>query len=225
MKEFVIIVAGGSGSRMQSTTPKQFLLLAKKPILMHTIDAFRKYSNTISIILVLPKYAINIWNELCAKYSFSNTLTIVEGGDTRYNSVKNGLKSIINEDSLVAIHDGVRPLVDVDIIGNSFRLAQIHGSAIAAMPLKESLVSIDNDRVQSIDRTKYRSIQTPQTFQTRLIKAAYKAIKEDLTITDDATVAQKYGLEIVLFNGSYANIKVTTPEDMLVAEALLDKNK
>ena len=222
MKEYAIIVAGGSGSRMQSEIPKQFLPLAKKPILMHTIDAFRKYSNSISIIVVLPKLAVNSWNELCKKHAFVDHLTIVEGGETRYQSVKNGLKSITTEDSLVAIHDGVRPLIDVEIISNSYRLAQIHGCAIAAMPLKESLVILEKNRIQSIDRTRYRSIQTPQTFQTKLIKAAYDSIKEDAALTDDASVAEKYGMKIMLFEGSYKNIKVTTPEDLLVAEALLN---
>ena len=225
MKEYAIIVAGGGGSRMRSNIPKQFLLLAEKPILMHTIEAFREYATDLSIILVLPKNSITSWHQLCEKFLFSYPLCIVEGGKSRFQSVKNGLASIDVEESLVAIHDGVRPLVNPTIINNSFRFAETHGCAVASMPLKESLVSLDQDQVRSIERSKYRSIQTPQTFKTHLIKSAYHHIKEDPKLTDDASVAERYGTAIMLFDGSYENIKVTTPEDLIIAEALLNSKK
>ncbi|MCK5101646.1 MAG: 2-C-methyl-D-erythritol 4-phosphate cytidylyltransferase [Cyclobacteriaceae bacterium] len=225
MTEFAIIVAGGSGSRMQSKTPKQFLLLANKPVLMHTIEAFSRYSSNLSIILVLPKIEIKKWEELCIEYNFDHSITIVEGGISRFQSVKNGLDAIKTNDSLVAIHDGVRPLIKPEIISTSFRLARIHGCAVASAPLKESLRFADKNHTKSIDRTKYRLIQTPQTFQTELIKAAYRNYEDNIEFTDDASVAEKNGLKISLFEGSYENIKITTPEDLLVVEALMQHKK
>lgn len=225
MKEYAIIVAGGSGVRMQSKMPKQFLPLANRPILMHTVDAFINYSNKVSIILVLPENSIPQWNRLCKKYVFNHSLDIAKGGKTRFQSVKNGLDRITSENSLVAIHDGVRPLVRNEIISASYRLAQIHGSAIASTRLKESLRIVDKDQTKSIDRSQYRSIQTPQTFQTKLIKEAYQHFEDSPEFTDDASVAEKNGLKISLFEGSYENIKITTPEDLLFAEALLRSKK
>lgn len=223
MKEYVIIVAGGSGSRMQSKTPKQYLLLANKPILMHTIDAFRKYSSELSIILVLPEKSIDQWKKLCDSFSFNHKLTVVKGGTSRFQSVKNGLEKIHEKNSLVAIHDGVRPLVNSEIISTSFRLAQIHGCAVASTHLKESIRFIGKKGTESVDRAKYRSIQTPQTFQAELIKSAYFNSEDDSELTDDASVAEKNGAKVVLFEGSYKNVKITTPEDLLFAEAILEK--
>ena len=223
MKEYALIVAGGSGSRMKTSIPKQFLLLNGKPILMHTINAFHSYSENISIILVLPEHELENWEKLCKKHNFKLTLSVVKGGIARTQSVKNGLDNIDDGDTLVAIHDGVRPLVRPEIINASFRLAQIHGCAIASTRLKESLRLVDKDNTKSIDRSRYRSIQTPQTFQTKLIKSAYDQISGGAEFTDDASVAEKSGLKISLFEGSYENIKITTPEDLLFAEAILKK--
>ena len=226
MKEYAIIVAGGSGTRMQSKTPKQFLLLAGRPIIMHTIDAFKLYSVSISIILVLPQQAIKIWESLCETYGIDDdNIKVIAGGDTRFQSVKNGLDSIDDENSLVAIHDGVRPLVRPEIIDASFKLSKIHGSAVTSTRLKESLRQVDKDQTKSIDRSQYRSIQTPQTFRTELIKAAYVSANENLGFTDDASVAERYGVKISLFEGSYENIKITTPEDLLFAESVIQAKK
>lgn len=226
MKEYAIIVAGGSGTRMQSKTPKQFLFLAGRPIIMHTIDAFKLYSESISIILVLPQQAIKIWESLCETYGIDDdNIKVIAGGDTRFQSVKNGLDSIDDENSLVAIHDGVRPLVRPEIIDASFKLSKIHGSAVASTRLKESLRQVDKDQTKSIDRSQYRSIQTPQTFRTELIKAAYVNANENLGFTDDASVAERYGVKISLFEGSYENIKITTPEDLLFAESVIQAKK
>jgi len=206
-KEYALIVAGGKGTRIKSKTPKQFLELDGLPVIMHTILAFYRYSEKISIVLVLPEGEIDTWQALCAQHKFT------------YQSVKNGLEKI-EGDGLVAIHDGVRPLVSENIIGASFRLAAVHQSAIAAVALKESIRITDQDSTKAVDRSRFRLIQTPQTFKVSIIKEAYE-IKEDLSLTDDASVAERAGFTISLFEGSYENIKITTSEDLIVAEALL----
>ncbi|UII32721.1 2-C-methyl-D-erythritol 4-phosphate cytidylyltransferase [Fulvivirga ulvae] len=220
-QEYAIIVAGGKGTRMNSATPKQFMLLNGTPILMHTLEAFFKYSDHIQIILVLPSADISTWTDLCIRHNFKRQLLITSGGASRFESVKNGLAQIKDETGLVAIHDGVRPLISPDIIAASFRLAAVHQSAIAAVRLKESIRITDQDTTKAVDRANYRLIQTPQTFAVKLIKQAYM-IKEEASLTDDASVAERAGYKISLFEGSYENIKVTTPEDIAVAEALLN---
>jgi 2-C-methyl-D-erythritol 4-phosphate cytidylyltransferase len=218
-KEYAIIVAGGKGTRIKSKTPKQFLELCGKPILLHTIEAFLRYSKNIQIILVLPSDDFGIWQSIVTKFSFNQPIILQQGGDSRFQSVKNGLDKI-EGDGLVAIHDGVRPLVSEDIIGASFRLASVHRSAVAAVRLKESIRITDQDNTKALDRSRFRLIQTPQTFDVSLIRNAY-SIKEDPTLTDDASVAERAGHTISLFEGSYENIKITTSEDLLFAEALL----
>jgi 2-C-methyl-D-erythritol 4-phosphate cytidylyltransferase len=221
MKEYALIVAGGKGTRIKSKIPKQFLELNGLPILMHTINAFFRYSENVNIILVLPQDDFDTWKTLCQKHNFNKPVLLQVGGDSRFQSVKNGLSGIPNE-GLVAIHDGVRPLVSEDIIGASFRLAAVHQSAVAAVRLKESIRITDQDNTKAVDRSKFRLIQTPQTFQVKLIKEAYQ-MKEDPSLTDDASVAEHAGHIISLFEGSYENIKITTPEDLIVAEALMNK--
>jgi len=218
-KEYALVVAGGKGTRIDSRTPKQFLELDGLPVLMHTLQAFYRYSDKINVILVLPEDDLETWHSLCSRYKFKEQLILQNGGETRFQSVKNGLQKI-EDDGLVAIHDGVRPLVSKDIIAASFRLAAIHQSAIAAMPLKESIRIVDHDTTRAVDRSKYRLIQTPQTFKVSLIKKAYET-EEDLRFTDDASVAENSGHVISLFEGSYENIKITTTEDLAIADALL----
>ncbi|MEP2671317.1 MAG: 2-C-methyl-D-erythritol 4-phosphate cytidylyltransferase [Cyclobacteriaceae bacterium] len=218
-KEYALIVAGGKGTRIKSKLPKQFLELNGKPILLHTIEAFFRYSDDIQIILVLPEADFPIWESIRERFKFTKTVAVQKGGDTRFQSVKNGLEKIEGT-GCVAIHDGVRPLVSEDIIGASFRLAAVHQSAVAAVRLKESIRMTDQDTTKSMDRSRFRLIQTPQTFDIELIKQAYQ-IKEDASLTDDASVAERGGHLISLFEGSYENIKITTPEDLIVAEALL----
>lgn len=220
-EEYAIIVAGGKGTRMKSTTPKQFMLLNGLPVLMHTLNAFYSYSENIHLILVLPADDLETWKDLCDKYSFSRPIQIAVGGDSRFQSVKNGLAKITSNSGLVAIHDGVRPLASKDIIGASYRLAAVHGSAVAAVRLKESIRKTDQDNTKAVDRSDFRMIQTPQTFDLDLIKKAYE-IKEEPSLTDDASVAEQSGHTISLFEGSYSNLKITTPEDIIVAEALLN---
>ena len=223
-KEYALIVAGGKGLRFGSATPKQFLGLNGKPVLLHTINAFVRYSSGIQIVLVLPESEIAIWEKLAITHKFDHPLTIVKGGDSRFQSVRNGL-TVIPDDAIVAIHDGVRPLVAASVIRDSFTLARIHGSAVASVPLKESLRMVPgtgNKESKSVDRSLYRLIQTPQTFQCSIIRKAY-TISEDPSLTDDASVAERAGFPIHLFDGRYDNIKITTAEDLLIAEALLSQ--
>ncbi|HEY9009330.1 MAG TPA: 2-C-methyl-D-erythritol 4-phosphate cytidylyltransferase [Ohtaekwangia sp.] len=217
--EYALIVAGGKGTRIKSKLPKQFIELCGLPILMHTILAFYRYSSSIKIILVLPEDDFETWQALCKKHNFTHSLILQKGGDSRFQSVKNGLDKI-EGDGLVAIHDGVRPLVSEDIIGASFRLAAVHQCAVASVRLKDSIRITDQDNTKAMDRSRFRLIQTPQTFQVNLIKQAYR-MKEDPSLTDDASVAEHSGHTISLFEGSYENIKITTPEDLIVAEALI----
>lgn len=222
-KEFALVVAGGKGTRIKTKLPKQFLELNGKPILLHTLEAFLRYSDEIQIVLVLPEDDFEIWKDICNKFNFHPSIILEKGGETRFQSVKNGLNKIEGP-GLVAIHDGVRPLVSEDIIGASFRLAAVHQSAVAAVRLKDSIRITDQDNTKAVDRSRFRLIQTPQTFDIDLIKHAYQ-IKEDPSLTDDASVAEKSGHVISLFEGSYENIKITTPEDLIVAEALLNSKR
>jgi 2-C-methyl-D-erythritol 4-phosphate cytidylyltransferase len=219
LPEYALIVAGGKGTRIKSKVPKQFLELNGLPVLFHTINAFHRYSPSIKIIVVLPPDDFQIWNDLIQKYNFDKPVILQSGGETRFQSVKRGLDKI-EGDGLVAIHDGVRPLISEAIIGASFRLASEHKSAVAAVRLKESLRVTDQDQTKAVDRSRYRMIQTPQTFIVSVIKKAYQT-KEDETLTDDASVAERAGIPISLFEGSYRNIKITTEEDLIIAEALL----
>lgn len=219
MKEYALIVAGGKGTRIKSSLPKQFIEINGKPILLHTLEAFYRYSEKVSVVLVLPEDDFGLWEMICKKFNFNKPLLLQKGGDTRFQSVRNGLDQMSGE-GLVAIHDGVRPLVSEDIIGASFRLAAIHQCAVAAVRLKESIRMTDQDNTKAMDRSRFRMIQTPQTFNLQLIKKAYR-MKEDPSLTDDASVAEREGHIISLFEGSYENIKVTTAEDLVIAESLM----
>lgn len=201
--------------------PKQFLELNGIPVLIHTLRAFYDYSDSITIVLVLPEDDFDTWHALASRYDFNKPVILQKGGDSRFQSVRNGLEKLSGE-GLVAIHDGVRPLVSKDIIGASFRLAAVHQCAVAAVRLKESIRMTDQDNTKAVDRSKFRLIQTPQTFDLQLIKKAYQ-MKEDPSLTDDASVAERAGYTVSLFEGSYENIKITTPEDLVIAEALLKK--
>ncbi len=222
---YAIIVAGGSGTRMNSDIPKQFLSIAGKPILMHTIDAFRNWNKSVKIILVLPQNQMTMWEKLCLEHDFEySTIDIALGGSNRFESVKNGLLHVVGNDGLVAIHDGVRPLVSSNIIAESYTTALEKGNAIVAVPLKDSVRKISGSENISVNRDDYQLVQTPQTFLVAQLKNAFEKTNSDANnFTDDASVVENMGLKINLINGSYENIKVTTPEDLLVAEALLLK--
>jgi 2-C-methyl-D-erythritol 4-phosphate cytidylyltransferase len=219
MKKFVIIVAGGSGSRMGSDVPKQFLELDGKPVLMHTIQVFYEYDPTCQLILVLPTTQQEYWSNLCLKYNFSIPHQIVSGGETRFHSVRNGL-NVIDVESIVFIHDGVRPLVSRQTIERCCKTAQQRGNAIPVMPVNESLRFKENDHTVSVDRSFYLSVQTPQTFRSEQIKEAFKQ-EFDPAFTDDASVAEKAGFMVHVVDGNPENIKITSPTDFIIADAFM----
>ncbi|MFN0049378.1 MAG: 2-C-methyl-D-erythritol 4-phosphate cytidylyltransferase [Cytophagales bacterium] len=219
---YVIIVAGGSGTRMGSDIPKQFISIGGIPILMHTIQKFFDFNNNINIVLVLPQSQISFWENLCEKYDFAPKHQIIAGGNTRFQSVKNGLQAIGGE-GVVAIHDGVRPFVSLETIAESFDVAKAKGNAVTHVKLKDSIRIIDeNLQSKALDRNNYVLVQTPQTFQIPLIKKAFEN-EENMAFTDDATVLEAIGEQINLTEGSYENIKITTAEDLHYAEYLLSK--
>jgi 2-C-methyl-D-erythritol 4-phosphate cytidylyltransferase len=219
MKKFAIIVAGGSGSRMGTEVPKQFLEVCGKPVLMHTIQVFYDFDPEIEVILVLPKVQQKFWSNLCLKHSFSISHRIASGGETRFHSVKNGLK-LIDGEGIVFIHDGVRPLVNQQTIERCFETAQKVGNAIPVLPVSESLRKLDGHKSISVDRSLFFSVQTPQTFQTEQILTAFRQ-NYDPEFTDDAFVAEKAGFQIFMVEGNRENIKITNPIDLILAESLL----
>jgi len=220
---FVIVVAGGSGSRMQSALPKQFLEVYSRPILMYTLEVFYSFDPTIKIILVLPESYLTEWPELCKKHSFRIDHQIAKGGATRFQSVKNGL-SLLPETGLVAVHDGVRPFVSQKVIADSYRAAELHGNAVVSLLLKESIREMDDkgQLSQARDRRNYRLVQTPQTFKIEILKKAYLSQENEL-FTDDATVVESLGHPIHLIDGNDENIKITHPADLALAETFLKK--
>lgn len=221
MKKVALIVAGGSGSRMQSEIPKQFIILGDKPVLMHTIDRFYHYDPALQIILVLPENQIGWWSALCIEHNFTIPATVVSGGKTRFQSVRNGLNAVdgATKDTFVAIHDGVRPFVSNEVLSSSFEEALIFDNAIACVSLKDSVRLMEGEVSVHVDRSLYRLIQTPQTFRFELIKDFYQ--EEQAHFTDDASVAEFHGMKIHLTEGNYENIKITTPEDLVIGEAFL----
>ena len=221
-KNYALIVAGGSGSRMNATVPKQFLLLNDKPVLMHTIERFHEYDNAIEIIVVLPEAQFPLWENLCHEYKFSIRHQLVAGGSVRFESVKNGL-SRIQGDGIVAIHDGVRPLVSFETIGRCFEVARLKGNAIPVMPVIESLRMIDGENSKAVDRSSFVTIQTPQVFSVSEIKAAYNQPFSEV-FTDDASVLEAAGSAINLVEGNIENIKITHPADLIFAGMLI-KNR
>ena len=219
MKKFAIIVAGGSGSRMGTEIPKQFLEISGKPILMHTIQVFYNYDPEIDIILVLPEVQQKFWTELCIQNLFSLRHRITSGGETRFHSVRNGLKQIEGS-GIVFIHDGARPLVSLETLKRCFETAVNCGNAIPVLPASESLRKQEGNQNISVDRSLFFSVQTPQTFQTEQIREAFRQ-NYDSEFTDDASVAEKAGFQIFMVEGNRENIKITTSTDLIVAEAFL----
>lgn len=221
MKKYAIIVAGGSGIRMGAALPKQYLPIGGKPILMHTLSRFYQYCDQTELLVVIPGKDFEYWSNLCRDFNFNLPHTLVRGGPSRFQSVRNGLNAIEGQEGLVAIHDGVRPFVSPEMISRSFSLAQQQGSAIAAIPLKDSLRKIDTDgRSFFQNRDEFKLVQTPQAFQLLKIKKAFD-VEEQPSFTDDATVYEYQGWQVALFDGDPVNLKITTPEDLSYADFLL----
>jgi 2-C-methyl-D-erythritol 4-phosphate cytidylyltransferase len=216
----VIIVAGGSGRRMDAEIPKQFLLLNGKPVLMHTCDTFYRFDPSLSFIIVLPAIHIATWETLCKTHSFTIPHHIVEGGPERFYSVRNALQAIHHDENLVAIHDGVRPLVSHETIQTAFDTAYKYGNATPVIPVIESVREQSSTENHIIDRSILQLIQTPQVFKCSLICKAYEQDYSS-TFTDDASVLEKMGEKIVLTKGNPENIKITRPIDLIIAEALI----
>ena len=214
-----IIVAGGKGERMNAEIPKQFLEIHGKPILMHTLEVFRRYDASMELILVLPSVQIEFWKELCKKHAFDIPHQIVSGGQTRFQSVKNGLKAT-RSNLLIAVHDGVRPLVSIDTIERCFDEAEKSGAAIPVIDLVESIRQISENESSSVDRSAYKQVQTPQVFESELLKKAYEQEFTPL-FTDDASVVEALGTKIQLVEGNRENIKITTEFDLKIAESLI----
>jgi 2-C-methyl-D-erythritol 4-phosphate cytidylyltransferase len=216
MKKFALIVAGGIGSRMQSELPKQFMEIHSLPIIIHTIKKFIPVSD--QIILVLPKEFLTYWSTLKEKYLPNVNIVVSVGGATRTQSVKNGMMMVDDNDSLVAIHDAARPFVSIESIQQCYKLAEQSGSGVLAVPLKDSIRKLETDRSIQCDRTEYVLMQTPQTFQVSLFRKALEEVVGEFT--DDASLVEATGHKIILVEGTYENIKITTPEDILIGEAI-----
>jgi 2-C-methyl-D-erythritol 4-phosphate cytidylyltransferase len=206
MKFYTVIVAGGSGRRMGTDVPKQFLEIAGKPVLLHTIERFYTFDNSVKIITVLPEDQISYWEYLREKY-------------TRFLSVKNGLE-LVEIPGVVAIHDGVRPLVSIDTIRRCFETAGSYGNAIPVISPSDTLRMVDDKGNRPVDRLQVKQIQTPQVFDAGLIKKAYLQEYQP-EFTDDATVLEKTGEKIYLVEGNRENIKITNPEDLIIVKNLL----
>lgn len=219
IQKFAIIVAGGSGTRMKSSIPKQFLELEGIPVLMHTITRFYLFDKHINIIVVLPAQQTMEWQRLCEQYGFSVKHSVTYGGETRFQSVKNGL-SLIPSAGIVAIHDGVRPLVSHETLRRCFNAAFQHGNAIPCIPIHETVRKINNSESETIDRSALRLIQTPQVFDISLIKKAYELPYQE-AFTDDASVLEYSGEKVNLVDGNRENIKITEPSDLLIASAFM----
>jgi 2-C-methyl-D-erythritol 4-phosphate cytidylyltransferase len=265
--DYIIILAGGKGLRMGTDIPKQFLPIGGLPVLMHTVKRFREYSKELNIILVLPKQQQEYWQALCDEYQFMEDYTIADGGETRFHSIKNGLKLIPDDaQGLVGVHDGVRPFPSVEVIRNCYETARKTGSAIPVIPVVETIRHLEGQvtsyvtsfhdfchdsakrastmalaapkvqssshseaaepsakfKVQSstVPRDEYRLVQTPQVFDIQLHKKAYAQDYRD-SFTDDASVVESMGCAVTLVEGNRENIKITTPFDCVVAEAIL----
>lgn len=218
-KKHIIIVAGGKGLRMGGEIPKQFLPVGGKPVLMHTIEAFHSFDPSIHIILVLPVSQQAYWKELCNHYRFTLHHDIADGGDTRFHSVKNGLAWVEGE-GLVGVHDGVRPFVSREVIAGCYAEAETKKAVIPVIDVVETVRHLMETGSETVPRSRYRLVQTPQVFDVHLLKDAYNQDYTD-EFTDDASVVEAMGKEVYLVQGNRENIKLTTPFDLKIAEVLM----
>jgi len=222
MRYYAIVVAGGTGNRMQNTVAKQFLLIENRPVLMHTLEAFHKCVLNPDIILVMNIHQQTYWKELCDTYNFNIPHLLIDGGKERFDSVKNGLDRIEGE-GIVAIHDAVRPLVSASLILRTFQMAAQNGNAVAAIqPVDSVRRKTTANATEAINRDELFLIQTPQTFQISQLRKAYLQVFRN-DFTDDASVAEKAGFSINLVEGERTNIKITYPQDLELASFLLRK--
>jgi 2-C-methyl-D-erythritol 4-phosphate cytidylyltransferase len=219
--DYIIIVAGGKGLRMGTDIPKQFLPIGGKPALMRTLERFREYSADLQIILVLPKAQQAYWHQLCEEYHFDVEYTLANGGQTRFHSVQNGLAKVPDDaQGVVGVHDGVRPFPSIEVIRNCYETAREKKAVIPVIPMVETVRHLEGDSSVTVPRGDYRLVQTPQTFDIQLLKAANRQPYND-GFTDDASVVEAFGYNITLVEGNRENIKITTPYDLKIAEVLI----
>ena len=220
--DYVIIVAGGKGLRMGGDIPKQFLPIGGKPVLMRTLERFREYSGELQIILVLPEAQQDYWQQLCKEYQFEVAYQLANGGQTRFHSVQNGLALVPDDaEGVVGVHDGVRPFASIEVIRNCYETARKKKAVIPVIPVVETVRHLEGEDSVTVPRGDYRLVQTPQTFDIQLLKAANRQPYND-GFTDDASVVESYGHAITLVEGNRENIKITTPYDLIVAEAIIN---
>lgn len=219
MERSAIIVAGGSGRRMGAAIPKQFLLLQGEPLLFHTLRAFHAFDPHMPLVLVLPADHHTTWEDLCAQHEFEVPHTLVAGGAERFHSTLEGLNTVLH-DGLVAVHDGVRPLVSPALIARCFNAAMVRGAAIPVVPISSSVRRVEGSSSHAVDRSALRAVQTPQCFKVDLLREAFE-LPYDPAFTDEATLVERLGVNIQLVDGEDHNIKVTTPFDLEVAELVL----
>jgi 2-C-methyl-D-erythritol 4-phosphate cytidylyltransferase len=220
MIKYAIIVAGGTGSRMGSHLPKQFMLIRDKPVLYYSIKTFLDAYDDLEIILVLPAAFTDIGEEIIDAYFDKERIKIAIGGDTRFQSVKNGLK-LVEDESIIFVHDAVRCLVSVNLVRRCYEAAMETGAAVPVIPSKDSVRILNDDGNGVIDRNKVMLVQTPQTFHSKILLPAFDIDYKD-KFTDEATVVEAYGLRVSLAEGEETNIKITRPIDLIIAESLLD---
>lgn len=218
MKRSVIIPAGGVGKRMGGDLPKQFLMLAGEPILFRTIRSFHTFDPAAQIIVSLPDDWLSYWQDLCRQYRFTIAHEVVAGGKERFHSVQNALQ--LARGDLIAVHDGVRPFPSLQTSQKCFENAETYGSAIPVVELKDSIREITGDKSTAMARKRYRLVQTPQVFRSEIIRSAY-AQEFHESITDDASLVEALGIHITLVQGNDENIKITSPTDLILAEAIV----
>ncbi|MBW8684376.1 2-C-methyl-D-erythritol 4-phosphate cytidylyltransferase [Chitinophaga rhizophila] len=222
-KKIAIIVAGGSGTRMGSAVPKQFLELSGKPVLWHTVNAFKQAYNDMQIVLVLPEVHFDYVKPWLHEFSTGAGVMLVKGGETRFHSVKNGLHEV-KEPAVVFVHDGVRPLISTTLIRACYEAALSTGSAIPVIDMKDSIRQVEGEANKAVDREQFKIIQTPQTFLSEWLLPAF-SLPYDPLFTDEATVVERQGRRVHLIPGEEANIKITRPLDLTIASALLKEKK
>lgn len=222
MNNTIIITAGGTGKRMGSSLPKQFLPIQGRPLLFYTIEQFYTFDHNAQILLTLPEEWENYWREICIEHSFAIPHTVIIGGEERFHSIQKALQ--FASGTLIAVHDGVRPLVSLQTISRCFESAEKFGSGIPVLPMKESIREITSDNASiSVPRSNYRIVQTPQVFKREILVDSYKQLFHS-QITDDATLAEENNHAVSLVEGNEENIKITTPIDMAICELILTKN-
>jgi 2-C-methyl-D-erythritol 4-phosphate cytidylyltransferase len=222
MQNHVVIVAGGKGLRFGSDLPKQFLLLNAKPVLMHSIECFYNFDNNINIVLVLPVEHFEYWKGLCQEYNFTINHSLVAGGSERFYSVKNGINAI-NTEGIIGIHDGVRPLAGINTLTRCYEMATSKGNAIPVIDIIDSVRHISDKGNRMVNRNCYKLVQTPQVFESSLLRAAFEQ-EYDTSFTDDASVVEKMGTPIHLVEGNRENIKITSKFDLQLASFILNAN-